>query len=80
MITFKLEDKAAEAMMAVLNAGSSNASFVEELNTQYIEQTQVDVVEPPAAAVAAFMAEEPHEQFDEEAEPEVEPEVEPEEE
>ena len=76
MITFKLEDKAAEVMMAVLNAGSSNASFVEELNTQYIEQTQVDVVEPPAAAVAAFMAEEPHEQFDEEAEPEVEPEEE----
>jgi len=47
MITFKLEDKAAEAMMAVLNAGNSNASFVEELNTQYIEQTQVDTIVAP---------------------------------
>jgi hypothetical protein len=47
MINFKLEDKAAEAMMAVLNAGNSNASFVEELNTQYIEQTQVDTIVAP---------------------------------
>jgi hypothetical protein len=75
MITFKLEDKAAEAMMAVLNASSPNASFVEELNTQY--NTQTVVAEPPAAAVAAFMAEEPHEQFNEETpEPEALPEEE----
>jgi hypothetical protein len=51
MITFKLEDKAAEAMMAVLNASNSNASFVEELNVQYIEQTQVDNIVPPEPAV-----------------------------
>ena len=60
MITFKLEDKAAEAMMAVLNAGNPNASFVEELNTQYVKQTQVEAVVAP----------EP------EPEPEIEPEVE----
>jgi len=51
MITFKLEDKAAEAMMAVLNAGNSNASFVQELNVQYIEQTQVDNIVPPEPPV-----------------------------
>jgi len=51
MITFKLEDKAAEAMMAVLNAGNSNASFVQELNVQYIEQTQVDNIVPPKPPV-----------------------------
>jgi hypothetical protein len=51
MITFKLEDKAAEAMMAVLNASNSNASFVEELNVQYIEQTQVDNIVPPEPPV-----------------------------
>jgi hypothetical protein len=70
MITFKLEDKAAEAMMAVLNASSPNASFVEELNTQYIEQTQVDTIVAPEPVVEP----EP------EPEPEIEPEVEPEEE
>jgi hypothetical protein len=70
MINFKLEDKAAEAMMAVLNASSPNASFVEELNTQYIEQTQVDTIVAP----------EPEPEPVVEAEPEVEPEVEPEDE
>ena len=66
MINFKLEDKAAEAMMAVLNASSPNASFVEELNTQYIEQTQVEAVAAP----------EPEPEVEAEAEPEVEPEEE----
>lgn len=75
MITFTLEDKSAEAMMAVLNASSPNASFVEELSAQYNAQTAV--AEAPAAAVAAFMAEEPHEQFDEDTpEPEATPEEE----
>jgi len=75
MITFTLEDKSAEAMMAVLNASSPNASFVEELSAQYRAQTAV--AEAPAAAVAAFMAEEPHEQFDEDTpEPEATPEEE----
>jgi len=74
MINFKLEDKAAEAMMAVLNASSPNASFVEELNTQYIEQTQVDTI------VAPEPEPEVEEEVVAEAEPEVEPEVESEEE
>jgi hypothetical protein len=47
MITFKLEDKAAEALIATLNAGNSHASFIEELNTQFFEQTVVDVIEAP---------------------------------
>ena len=75
MITFTLEDKSAEAMMAVLNASSPNATFVEELSAQYSAQTAV--AEAPAAAVAAFMAGEPHEQFDEDTpEPEATPEEE----
>jgi hypothetical protein len=70
MINFKLEDKAAEAMMAVLNASSPNASFVEELNTQYIEQTQVDTI------VAPEPEPEPEPVVEAEAEPEVESEEE----
>ena len=66
MITFKLEDKAAEAMMAVLNAGNPNASFVEELNTQYIKQTQVEIVVAP----------EPESEVETEVEAEAEPEQE----
>ena len=74
MITFKLEDKAAEAMVAVLNASNPNASFVEELNTQYIEQTQVDTIVAPEPEPEPVVEPEP------EPEPEIEPEVEPEEE
>jgi hypothetical protein len=72
MINFKLEDKAAEAMMAVLNAGSPNASFVEELNTQYIEQTQVDTIVAPEPVVV------PEPVVESEPEPEPEAEVAPE--
>jgi hypothetical protein len=63
MITFKLEDKTAEVMMAVLNASSPNASFVEELNTQYIKQTQVETVVAP----------EPEPEVETEVDPEAEP-------
>ena len=72
MITFKLEDKAAEAMMAVLNASSPNASFVEELSAQYIEQTQVDTIVAPEPEPEPVVEPEP------EPEPEIEPEAEPE--
>ena len=72
MITFKLEDKAAEAMMAVLNASSPNATFVEELSAQYIEQTQVDTIVAPEPKPEPVVEPEP--------EPEIEPEAEPEEE
>jgi hypothetical protein len=68
MITFKLEDKVAEAMMAVLNASNPNATFVQELNTQYFEQTEVDTIVAPEPVVES------------EPEPEIEPEVAPEEE
>jgi hypothetical protein len=47
MITFKLEDKAAEAMLAVLNASNPHATFVEELNCQFYEQTVIDVIVAP---------------------------------
>ena len=47
MITFKLEDKTAEAMLAVLNATQPNATFVEDLNCQFYEQTVVDVIVAP---------------------------------
>jgi hypothetical protein len=53
MITFKLENKAAEAMIAVLNASNPNASFVEELKCQYDKQTAVAVEEPPVVVEIA---------------------------
>jgi hypothetical protein len=66
MITFQLEDKAAEAMVSVLNAVHPTADFVQEIKAQY-EAAKPVVEEAPAAAVAAFMDGVPHEQFDEEA-------------
>lgn len=66
MITFKLKDKAAEAMMAVLNASSPNASFVEELSAQYIEQTQVNTIVAPEPVVEP----EPESEIEPEAEEE----------
>lgn len=47
MITFKLEDKAAEAMMAILNTAAGHASFLDDLNTQFFEQTVVDTIVAP---------------------------------
>lgn len=75
MITFTLEDKAAETVISVLNATAGHASFLdtlnEQFNAQFVQAAPVvenveEVVEDPAA-VAAFMAGVPHEQFDEEA-------------
>ena len=51
MITFTLENRAAEAMMATLNANIPHASFVQELNVQYTEQTVIDVIVPPESVV-----------------------------
>ena len=51
MITFKLEDKEAETLVAMLNATGSHASFIEALNEQYASQTApVAVVEEPLVA------------------------------
>lgn len=52
MITFKLEDKTAEVMLSVLNASNPHASFVEELNCQFYEQTVINVIEPPVVEEA----------------------------
>lgn len=71
MITFTLENRAAEAMMATLNANIPNATFVQELNVQYAEQTVVDVIVPPEPVVEAEPV------VEVEPEPEVEPEAEP---
>ena len=52
MITFKLENRAAEAMMSVLNAAACNASFLDELNTQFFEQTVIDTIVAPVVEEA----------------------------
>lgn len=52
MITFKLENNAAEAMLSILNASNPHATFVEELNTQFFEQTVVDVIVAPVVEEA----------------------------
>jgi len=72
MITFKLDDKAAEAMISVLNAVHPDATFVQDLTAQYVSATTAEVEDVPEelvkeiaspAAVAAFMDGVPHEQF-----------------
>jgi hypothetical protein len=63
MITFQLENKDAEAMVAMLNASGSHASFMDSLNVQFDKQTAALVQIEEPAAFAAFMADEPHEQF-----------------
>jgi hypothetical protein len=76
MITFKLDDKSAEAMVSVLNAVHPDASFVQDITAQYIAFTAVEVEDVPEelvkeisspAAVAAFMEDVPHEHFEEES-------------
>lgn len=63
MITFTLENKDAEAMVAMLNAAAPHASFVESLNDQLNGASAiVEEVEEPAA-LEAFLAGVPHEQF-----------------
>ena len=74
MITFKLDDKSAEAMISVLNAVHPDATFVQNITAQYVAATTVEEVPEvlikeiaSPAAIAAFMADIPHEQFTEEA-------------
>ena len=59
MITFNLEDKTAEAMLAVLNATQPNATFVQDLNTQFFEQTVVDVIVAPVVEEVVVVEEAP---------------------
>jgi chemotaxis regulatin CheY-phosphate phosphatase CheZ len=51
MITFKLDDKSAEAMISVLNAVHPDATFVQDLTAQYVKATTVVVEEVPAELV-----------------------------
>jgi len=41
MITFKLDDKSAEAMVSVLNAVHPDATFVQDITAQYVKATAV---------------------------------------
>jgi chemotaxis regulatin CheY-phosphate phosphatase CheZ len=51
MITFKLDDKSAEAMVSVLNAVHPDATFVQDLTAQYVKATAVVVEEVPAELI-----------------------------
>jgi hypothetical protein len=55
MITFQLEDKAAEAMLAILNATAGHASFLDVLNEQLEAQTKP--VATPAPVVEEVVEE-----------------------
>ena len=59
MITFKLEDKAAEAMLSILNASNPHATFVEDLNTQFFEQTVIDTIQAPVVKEVVVVEETP---------------------
>jgi chemotaxis regulatin CheY-phosphate phosphatase CheZ len=51
MITFKLDDKSAEAMISVLNAVHPDATFVQDITAQYVKATADVVEEVPAELV-----------------------------
>jgi hypothetical protein len=55
MITFQLEDRDAQAMVAMLNASGSHASFMESLNEQLEAQTKP--VATPAPVVEEVVEE-----------------------
>jgi hypothetical protein len=77
MKNFTLNQRDAEALISMLNAVQPNATLVQDLTQQFMAQVEVVAEEVPAedikevteevaeepAAVAAFMADEPHEQF-----------------
>jgi hypothetical protein len=51
MITFKLDNKSAEAMISVLNAVHPDANFVQDITAQYVAATSTQVEEIPAELV-----------------------------
>jgi hypothetical protein len=51
MITFKLDDKSAEAMVSVLNAIHPDANFVQDITAQYVKATTAVVEEVPAELI-----------------------------
>jgi chemotaxis regulatin CheY-phosphate phosphatase CheZ len=59
MITFKLDDKSAEAMVSVLNAVHPDATFVQDITAQYVKATTVVVEEVPAELIKEVVEEVP---------------------
>ena len=59
MITFKLDDKSAEAMISVLNAVHPDASFVQDITAQYSAATAVVVEEVPVELIKEVVEEVP---------------------
>ena len=57
MITFKLDDKSAEAMISVLNAVHPDASFVQNITAQYVDATTTKVEEVPAELIKEVVKE-----------------------
>ena len=57
MITFKLDDKSAEAMVSVLNAVHPDANFVQDVTAQYAKATAVVVEEVPVELIKEITAE-----------------------
>jgi len=57
MITFKLDDKSAEAMVSVLNAVHPDATFVQDITAQYVKATAVVVEEVPAELIKKVVEE-----------------------
>jgi hypothetical protein len=64
MITFKLDDKAAEAMISVLNAVHPDATFVQDITAQYVKATTVVVEEVLAEEVPVELIKEIAEPID----------------
>lgn len=67
MIVIKLDESHANQFLASVDANHFNVKVFDDIKDQIVSQLS-SVETAPAAAVAAFMAGIPHEQFDEEAE------------
>jgi ribosomal protein L12E/L44/L45/RPP1/RPP2 len=70
MIVIKLDETHANQFLASMDSNHFNIKVFDDIKDQIVSQMSAPAV--PAAAVAAFMAGVPHEQFDEETEEEAE--------
>jgi hypothetical protein len=59
MITFKLDDKSAEAMVSVLNAVHPDATFVQDIIAQYNTATTAVVEDVPVELIKEVVEEAP---------------------
>lgn len=66
MIVITLDESHANQFVATVDANHFNVKVFDDIKNQIASQMS-PAETAPAAAVAAFMAGEPHEQFDEEA-------------